>query len=182
MILSSTGQEEMVQRGREGKGGGAQVIYRGLFEGCCGFWQEQLKQHQNCSISRHPLLQPAPRSAEVRRRWLPITKSEVSTPPTIVNRTTLEWLHPSSSPPTPLSLFTILWLYLTGGLQVGFITHLTHPHPTELYPRRCLWASWQDVRPTRRSKPFWVNVLLLTMTFSTLIGLTSQTHAKLGLQ
>lgn len=56
------------------------------------------------------------------------------------------------------------------------------PHPTELYYRRCLWASWQDVRPTRTSKPLRVNVLLLTMTFSTLIGLTSQTHAKLGLQ
>lgn len=81
----------------------------------------------------------------------------------------------------PYSLFC--GLYLTGGLQVSFITLLTPPHSSELYPRRCLWGGWQDVRPTRRSKsPLQVNVLLLTVTFSTPIGLTSQTHARLGLQ
>lgn len=43
-------------------------------------------------------------------------------------------------------------LYLTGGLQIGFYHHLPPPRPPELYPRRCLWGGWQDVRPTRRSK------------------------------
>lgn len=38
----------------------------------------------------------------------------------------------------PHSLFC--GLYLTGGLQVRYITRLTPPHPSELYPQRCLWG------------------------------------------
>lgn len=83
----------------------------------------------------------------------------------------------------PYSLFCGLYLTGGGGYRSVFITHLTPPHPSELYPRRCLWGGRQDVRPTRRSKyPLQINVPLLTVTFSTQIGLTSQTHARLGLQ
>lgn len=93
IILPSTGRGEMNQRER---GGRAEVVDRGLFEGCCGSWQEQLEQHQNCSISRHPIPSAYPQVWRGQREILPIIESEVSTPPTIVNGATSEWLHPSS--------------------------------------------------------------------------------------
>lgn len=93
------------------------------------------------------------------------------------------WVTVPTSPAPPL-LFHFPYspfcgLYLTGGLQVGFITP---PHPGELYPggvygslRGC--SAHQEIKVSSSSK-----MLLLTMTFSTLIDLTSQTHARLGLQ
>lgn len=44
----------VVHRPRRKARGGAEVVDGGLFEGCCGSWQEQLEQHQNCSISQQP--------------------------------------------------------------------------------------------------------------------------------
>lgn len=85
------------------------------------------------------------------------------------------------SPPAPLPLFTIPWFVFDWG-STGQFYH-PQPPPCELYPWRCLWGGWQDVRPTRRSKsPPCVNVPLLTVTFSTGTGLTSHTHASPGLQ
>lgn len=97
-----------------------------------------------------------------------------------------------------LSLFTLplhfpcsqfCGLYLAGGLQISslllffFYHHLSPPRSLQLCPRRCLWGGRQDVQPTRRSKsPLRVNVPSLAVTFSTPIELTSQMHARLGLQ
>lgn len=74
-------------------------------------------------------------------------------------------------------------LDLTGGLQLSFITAVSLPPPSELYPWRCLWGGRQDVQPTGRSKsPLQINALSFGVTFSTLIGLTSQMLARLELQ
>lgn len=173
----------MNQKRRRGvEGVRAEVIDRGLFEGCCRLLagQEQLEQHQNCSISNNP----SPQVWRGQTEILPITENEVSTPPTIVKGATWEWLQPSSpSYSTSLVHYSVVSIWQGGGIRIGFYHHLTPPRPPELYPRRCLWGGWQDVRPTRRSKsPLQVNVPLLSVTFSTPIGLTSQMHARLGLQ
>lgn len=97
MILSTglrRNEPEEKERGGgvEGvRGGGvegvrAEVIDRGLFEGCCRLLagQEQLEQHQNCSISNNP----SPQVWRGQTEILPITENEVSTPPTIVKGAT----------------------------------------------------------------------------------------------
>lgn len=45
--------------GRRGRRRRAEVVDPGQFEGCCGSRQEELEQHQNCSLSQDPSPQPA---------------------------------------------------------------------------------------------------------------------------
>lgn len=112
--------------------GGLRVVDRGLFEGCCGSWQEQNERHQNCSVSRyiHPLGLP---SGLERSEGDPANNQERGVNPSHH----CQWDHIRVT----ASLFTLLLhfphslfcdFYLTGGLQVGFITRLTPPHPSEL--------------------------------------------------
>lgn len=70
---------------------------------------------------------------------------------------------------------------LTRGLQVSFITHLT---PLNCSPAGGVYEEADRMLgpPADQSLLFMLNMLLLTVTFSTPIGLTSQTHARLGLQ
>lgn len=67
MILSSTGKEKLLQRDREGEGGGLRSFTEACLRVVVVFGR--LKQHQNCSISQTPYLQPALRSTEVRQRY-----------------------------------------------------------------------------------------------------------------
>lgn len=172
---------------REGGLWGWRVIDRGLFEGCIRpSWQEQLEQRWNCSVFMTSIPSGLVRSdrdgaQQPRVRCQPL-------PP----------LSKGAHMRVTLSLFTLplhfpcsqfCGLYLAGGLQISslllffFYHHLSPPHSLQLCPRRCLWGGRQDVQPTRRSKsPLRVNVPSLALTFSTPIELTSQMHARLGLQ
>lgn len=104
-----------------------------------------------------------------------ITESKVATPPTIVRGATSEQLDPLPL----LRHFPYVVCIRMGVYRSVFITLLTPPHPSELYPQRCLWGGRQDVRPTRTSKsPLQVNVpLLAVVTFSTQTGLTDACEA-----
>lgn len=116
----------MNQKRRRGvEGVRAEVIDRGLFEGCCRLLagQEQLEQHQNCSISNNP----SPQVWRGQTEILPITESEVSTPPTIVKGATWEWLQPSSpSYSTSLVHYSVVSIWQGGGTD----WFLSPPHPS----------------------------------------------------
>lgn len=148
------------------------------------FWQEWLGKKKSTEIAAfHDSQGPQVRRGQTE--MLPASEREASTPPTIVRRSTWEWLQ---------LLFTLLLhfpcslacgLYLTGGVGRSVLSppYPPPPTPSELYPWRCLWGGRQDVQPTRRSKsPRRVNALAFGVTFSTPAGLTSQMLAKLGLQ
>lgn len=109
MILWSTCQGEMDQRG-EGWSRWQRPVW-GLLQFLAGTTWTTLKlQHFPAAIPS-----ACPQVLRGRRETLPITKSEVSTPPTIVNETTSEWLYSPHTPPTPLPLFTILWFVFDWG-------------------------------------------------------------------